>query len=92
MFLIGVVSLDFALYLGFEPDSLVPLVLHISVIVFVEFLNIDRLVLVFDAHESFVFFFKFGNDELADHLLLQPFLEWFFSLVHLDPILELLLF
>lgn len=70
MFFIGVVSLDFALYLGFKPDSLVPLVLHISVIVLVEFLNIDGFVLVLNAHESFVFFFKFGNDKFADHLLL----------------------
>jgi hypothetical protein len=92
VFFIGLVGLDFALYLGFEPDSLVPLVLHISVIVFVELLNIDGFVFVFDAHESFVFFLQFRNDKLADHLLLQPFLEWLFSLVHLNPILELLLF
>ena len=70
MLFIGVVGLDFALYLCFLPDSLVPLVLHISVIVLVEFLNIDRFVFVLDAHESFVFFLQFRNDKLTYHLLL----------------------
>jgi hypothetical protein len=70
VFFIGVVGFDFALYLSFLPDSLVPLVLHIAVIVLVEFLNIDRFVFMLNAHESFVFFLQFRNDKLADHLLL----------------------
>ncbi len=82
------VGFDLALYLRFESYALVALVLHIPVVVLVDFLYIDGSVFVLDAHESFVFFLELLDDEFGDHLLLQLFFQRLFSLIHLDPVFE----
>ena len=48
MILIRMIFFGLVLELCFEPDPFIPLVLHVSVIMLVDLLDIDGFVLLFD--------------------------------------------
>ena len=70
LFLIMLIVLDFAINLCFLPNLLILFVVHIPMIVLVDFLHVDGFMFCLDLHEFLVSVLYLRDDKLHDHLLL----------------------